>query len=186
MRSSLARVLPYVIVGVFAAWLFYEATQIDFHRRAGTLGPDVWPKLILGAMLAICVYEVARLLVSPQYRGGAAGVLQEMVERSGSAPGEAAEPPPRSPLLLVGGIGLTALYVWLIQRLGFVLATAPYLVAFIAIGGYRRWLVNAAVSVLGTLAMMFFFMKVVYISLPIGQEPFAQLMIGLMRLMGIR
>ena len=187
MRRALVRVLPYALVGSFAAWLFYAATQIDFHRRPGTLGPDVWPKLILGLMLAICVYEVVRLLASPRWRGGAAGVLQEMVERTGQAHPDAAEPAaPKSLPLLLGGIALTAAYVWLIQRLGFVLATAPYVFAFIALGGYRRWLANAVTSTLGTLAMMFFFMKVVYVSLPIGAEPFAQVTIALMRLMGIR
>jgi putative tricarboxylic transport membrane protein len=88
--------------------------------------------------------------------------------------------------MLWGGIALTAFYVWIIRDLGFVLATAPYVFAFIALGGYRRWLVNAATSVVGTLAMMFFFMKVVYVSLPIGAEPFAQVTLALMRLMGIR
>jgi putative tricarboxylic transport membrane protein len=185
VRAALARILPYVVVGTLAAWLFFEATRIDFHRRAGTLGPDIWPKLVLGLMLAVCVYEIVRLLVSPQYRGGAAGVLQELVAQSG-AEADADAAGARSPALLLAGIVLTAFYVWIIQRLGFVLATAPYLVAFIALGGYRRWGVNAAVSALGTLAMMFFFMKVVYISLPLGHEPFAQVMIGLMRLMGIR
>ncbi|MGH8720449.1 MAG: tripartite tricarboxylate transporter TctB family protein [Burkholderiales bacterium] len=179
--------LPYAIVGSAAAYLFYVATQIDFHRRAGTLGPDVWPKLVLGLMLAVCLYEIVRLLLSPQRRGGAAGVLQEMIEQSKAAHGQAAEATaPASPLLLVGGIALTALYVWIIQRLGFVLATAPYLAAFIALGGYRRWAINLAVSGIGTLVMMFFFMKVVYISLPVGQEPFAQVTFALMRLMGIR
>lgn len=179
--------LSYAIVGGIAAYLFYAATQIEFHRRAGTLGPDVWPKLVLGLMLAVCVYEIVRVLVSPQWRGGATGVLQEMVERTGQAHTDAAEPAaPKSLPLLLGGIALTAVYVWLIQRLGFVLATAPYVFAFIALGGYRRWLVNAATSVVGTLVMMFFFMKVVYVSLPIGAEPFAQVTIALMRLMGIR
>ena len=182
------RVLPYGVVGAIAAWLFHAAAQIDFHRRAGTLGPDVWPKLILGLMLAICVYEIVRLLVSPQRRGGAGGVLQVMVEESEAKRGGAAadQAGPGSPLLLLGGIALTAFYVWIIQRLGFVLATAPYLVAFIALGGYRRWAINLAVSGIGTLVMMFFFMKVVYVSLPIGQEPYAQVTIALMRLMGIR
>jgi putative tricarboxylic transport membrane protein len=187
VRRALVRVLPYALVGSLAAWLFYAATQIDYHRRAGTLGPDVWPKLVLGVMLAICVYEIARVLFSPQWRGGATGMLQEMVERTEQAHPDAAEPPaPKSLGMLLGGIALTAVYVWLIQRLGFVLATAPYVFAFIAIGGYRRWMVNAAVSVLGTLVMMFFFMKVVYVSLPIGAEPFAQVTLALMRLMGIR
>ena len=187
MRSALVRVLPYALVGSLAAWLFHAATQIDFHRRPGTLGPDVWPKLILGLLLAICTYEVVRVLFSPQWRGGATGMLQEMVERTEKAHPDAAEPVvPKSPLMLLGGIALTAVYVWLIQRLGFVLATAPYVFAFIALGGYRRWMVNAAVSVVGTLVMMFFFMKVVYVSLPIGAEPFAQVTFALMRLMGIR
>jgi putative tricarboxylic transport membrane protein len=187
VRRALARVLPYAIVGGIAAWLFHAATRIDFHRREGTLGPDVWPKLILGLMLAICVYEIVRLLASPRWRGGATGMLQEMVERSGAAHDADTKPAgPGSVPLLVGGIALTALYVWLIQPLGFVLATVPYLFAFIALGGYRRWLVNAAVSGIGTLLMMFFFMKVVYVSLPIGTEPFAQVTLALMRLMGIR
>ena len=177
--------LPYAIVGSAAAYLFYVATQIDFHRRAGTLGPDAWPKLVLGLLVAVCAYEILRRLLAPA-RGdaGARGVLQEMVERSGA---DAAEPEaPKRPLILLSGVVLTAVYVWSLPRLGFVLATAPYLVAFIAIGGYRRWPVNLLVSVAGTLAMMFFFMKVVYVSLPLGQEPLAQVMIGLMRLMGIR
>jgi putative tricarboxylic transport membrane protein len=175
--------LPYAIVGGLAAYLFFAATQIDFHRRAGTLGPDAWPKLVLGLMLAVCLYEIVRRLVAPARGAGAKGVLQDLVEQSGVADDV---PLVKSPLLLFGGIALTALYVWIIQRLGFVLATAPYLVAFIALGGYRRWAVNLAVSGVGTLVMMFFFMKVVYISLPAGQEPFAQVTFALMRLMGIR
>jgi putative tricarboxylic transport membrane protein len=171
--------MPYAIVGGLAAYLFYAATQIEFNRRAATLGPDAWPKLVLGLLLAICVYEIVRRLLAPQRRA-AAGLLQDIV-------GEAAEDAaPKSPLMLLGGIALTALYVGLIQRLGFALATAPYIFAFIALGGYRRWTVNAVVSVVGTLVMMFFFMRVVYVSLPIGAEPFAQVTLALMRLMGIR
>lgn len=187
MRSAFARALPYAAVGGIAAWLFFEATRIDFQRRAGTLGPDAWPKLLLALLLVVCVYEIARVFFSRRYLEGTAGVLQDLVRQSAPAQGEAAplEPPARLPLL-AAGVGLTVLYVWVIQRLGFALATAPYLFAFIALGGYRRWLVNAAVSGIGTVAMMFFFMKVVYVSLPIGAEPFAQVTIALMRLMGVR
>jgi putative tricarboxylic transport membrane protein len=187
LSRKLPRALPYAAIGAIAAWLFFEATRFEFHRRAGTLGPDAWPKLVLALLLAVCVYEVARIFFSPRYRGGAAGVLQEFIHQSASAEGEAPQmAPPRRLLLLAAGVGLTALYVWMIQRLGFPLATAPYLFAFIVLGGYRRWLVNAAVSGIGTLAMMFFFMKVVYVSLPIGAEPFAQVTIALMRFMGVR
>jgi putative tricarboxylic transport membrane protein len=58
--------------------------------------------------------------------------------------------------------------------------------AFLALGGYRRWGVNAAVSLIGTFAIMFFFMRLVYVSLPIGEEPFAQVTLLLMKVMGVR
>jgi putative tricarboxylic transport membrane protein len=38
----------------------------------------------------------------------------------------------------------------------------------------------------GALAFMFVFMKVVYLSLPIGRPPFAEVSLALMQLMGIR
>jgi putative tricarboxylic transport membrane protein len=115
-------------------------------------------------------------------------VLDDVVEASAKAHGDAgpALAPERHLLVLAGGVALTAAYVWIIPQLGFFLATVPYVAAFIALGGYRRWGVNAAVSVIGTLAMMFFFMKLVYVSLPLGREPFVQVTLFLMRVMGIR
>lgn len=179
--------LPYALVGALGAYLYYSATQMDFHRRAGTLGPDFWPKLILGLLIAVCLYALARALLARGRAAGATGLLQEMVESAEAKGAEGyAHAAPKSLPLLIAGVALTAFYVWIIQRLGFVLATAPYLAVFIALGGYRRWGVNAVVSVAGTLLMMFFFMKVVYVSLPIGREPFAQVTLALMQLMGIR
>lgn len=187
MRNAALRALPYALVGGIAAYLFHAATQIEFHRRAGTLGPDFWPKLLLGLLIATCVYEVLRIALSRGEHSGTAGLLQDIVERSESEHGEGlVYVEPAHWLLLVAGIALTAFYVWIIQRLGFFLATVPYIALFIALGGYRRWAVNAAVSLIGTLLIMFFFMKVVYVSLPLGGEPFSQVTLALMRLMGIR
>ena len=44
----------------------------------------------------------------------------------------------------------------------------------------------AVVALAGALAFMFVFMKIVYLSLPIGQPPFAAVSLALMQLMGIR
>jgi putative tricarboxylic transport membrane protein len=76
--------------------------------------------------------------------------------------------------------------VALVTPVGFFLCTAAYLALFLWIGGYRRPLAVAAMSVLGSLTLMFIFMKLVYVSLPIGQPPFSEVMLGLMQLMGIR
>jgi putative tricarboxylic transport membrane protein len=190
LRDRLTRCIPYALVGTAAGYLYYVASQFEFHRRGANLGPDFWPKLALALVMATCVYEILRIAVIGTRRE-LTGVLQDIVEDSVRDFGDDSDDDPaplatRRPALLIAGIALTALYVWAIQTLGFFLATVPYLVAFIALGGYRRWVTNVIVSFAGTFVMMFFFMKVVYVSLPIGREPFAQLTFLLMRLMGIR
>jgi putative tricarboxylic transport membrane protein len=184
----LARTLPYAIVGAAAGYLFYKAMHFEFHHRAGTLGPDFWPKAILVLLIATCVYEVGKRLFSRTPDVEVGGVLEELVEESAqdhADMGEAAAAESH-PWLLLAGMALTALYVFVIQTVGFSLATAPYLALFITLGGYRRWSVIAATSVLGTLLLLFFFMRVVYVSLPIGEAPFSAVTLLLMQLMGIR
>jgi putative tricarboxylic transport membrane protein len=81
---------------------------------------------------------------------------------------------------------LTIAYVALLGTLGFAVDTAVYLAAMIRTGRYRRWPVIAAVAVGGSLVFMFVFMKIVYLSLPIGRPPFDAISLALMQLMGIR
>jgi hypothetical protein len=150
LTSRLARCIPYALVGAASVYLYYVATQFEFHRRGATLGPDFWPRLVLGLVIATCAYEILRIALVGQRRE-LTGVLQDIVELARDYGEDGSEEPkgrPR-PTMLVAGIALTALYVWVIQKLGFFLATAPYVAIFIAIGGYRRWGVNLVVSVAG-------------------------------------
>ncbi len=182
------RIAPYLVVCAGAGYLYYVAAHFEYHRRAGVLGPDAWPKLVLGLLIFICLYEIVRRLLPTRRAEGADGVLEDLMRSSAEAYDASGMPvtEERHPWLLAGGMALTAIYVAAIQTLGFFLATACYVAAFIALGGYRRWKTVAAVSVIGTLLLVFFFMKVVYVSLPIGREPFAQVTLLLMQLMGIR
>lgn len=186
-NTRLARAAPYLTVGAVAGYLYYVALNIQYSARAGTLGPDFWPKLILILVLAACAYEVVRILVL-RSRTEISGVLEKLVDESAPEHESVSPEPtaPSRPWILLGGIALTAAYVVLVQKLGFFTATVPYLAAFIALGGYRRWGVIALTSVIGTLLMFFFFMKVVYISLPIGEPPFQSVTYFLMQLFGIR
>jgi len=185
--ARLKRLLPYAVVAAGAGCLYYAASGIRYAERAGVLGPDFWPKAILALMLVVCAWQVAAALVSGR-AGEASGVLDELIEESAARRGGAAPEPAEEshPWRLVGGMALSALYVWAVTRLGFFTATVLYLAAFVVLGGYRRWGVVAAVSVIGALLLLFFFMKVVYVSLPLGQEPFLQVTLALMKLMGIR
>lgn len=179
-RAHLTRALPYVVSGIAAAFLYYTAAHFEFHPRPGTLGPDVWPKSISLLMLLVSLYKTVELLFGRVREPGPYQAL-------GTAEDDAsAEPAQRHPWLLLLGVGATLAYVALVTTMGFFLCTAAYLAAFLWIGGYRRRWIIAATSVLGALLLMFVFMKLVYVSLPIGTPPFSAVTLALMQLMGIR
>lgn len=166
----LKRALPYAVVAAGATYLYSVAGRIDYFQRPGVLGPEFWPRAILLLALVVCAVKILTVILrSEETRAAEKG--SEGQSR---------------PWLLLGGMALSVGYVWALSRLGFFSATVPYLATFIALGGYRRWGTIAAVSILGAAALLFIFMKVVYVSLPLGQGPFQQLTLALMQLMGIR
>ena len=180
------KTLPYVIVLAIVGFLYFRATQIDFVAPGGRIGPDVWPKAILALAAVACLYEIAKNLLFGKWVRDMPGVLGSVLK---DVPGQDAPDEPEAasyPQLLWTGIAMTVLYVVLIEKLGFFLCTAIYMALFMWVGRYRRAGVILATSLVGSLAFMFMFMKVVYVSLPLGTEPFAQVSFALMRLMGIR
>lgn len=185
MLSHLRRNAPYLAVFAIAAGLYFLARQIDFAAPGGRIGPDFWPKSILLLAMATCAYEIVKNLFFGKAGKELAGVLQSIVEE---APVEIAALPEEQtyPHLLLIGIAMTVGYVLLIERLGFFLCTFIYLAAFMLVGRYRRFGVVLATSLIGSLVFMFVFMKIVYVSLPLGQAPFSEISFFLMRLMGIR
>jgi hypothetical protein len=77
------------------------------------------------------------------------------------------------PMLLVGGIVLMGVYAVAVPYLGFIFGTFLFLAAFMYVGGFRAhrtiWLTSALV----TIACGVLFLRVAYVSLPRGIEPFA-------------
>lgn len=186
-HARLRRLAPYVLVGIAGLFLYYIATQFDFHRRANVLGPDAWPKLILGLLIVVCACEIVRILFARNPNRDVGIALQDMAQGADSASGmESAEPAESHPWRLLAGMAATLGYVALVSTTGFFLTTTTYIAAFLVIGGYRDRKITAALSIGGALLLMFIFMKLVYVSLPIGTGPFAQVTILLMQLMGIR
>ena len=186
-RRKAARIAPYVLVLGIAALLYRSASGIDFFAPAGRIGPDFWPKLVLLLMIATCVYEIVKIGVFAR-DDSVSGVLQTL---SASPPTDEVLPPAADegrsyPVLLALGIGITVLYAAVVPVTGFFLTTFAYLVAFMAIGRFRRMAMAAAVSLAGTLLLLYFFMKVAYISLPIGVAPFSAVSLFLMRVMGVK
>ena len=173
--TRLREIVPYAALLAAAAYLYYKAGAFAAFSRPGQLGPDVWPKAILGLLAFVCAFEMARRAWSWR----SARVIEERPEAS-----EAGDET-RYPGLLAAGIAITVLYVPGLEILGFFACTVIYLAAFMWIGRYRRLGVIAASSLIGTLAFVFVFMKIVYVSLPLGMGPFRSFSTWLLAILGI-
>jgi putative tricarboxylic transport membrane protein len=186
-RLDVTGIAPYLVILLISSCLYYQALQIS-PGGEGHLGADFWPKTILVFAIFTCAWEITRKI----WVGTPPG---DRLSPTDISSGDTSLIPQRMPLEdapEVGrfvpwmGIGLTAAYVFSFPWLGYFLATLLYVTAFVFLGNYRRSLVAICVGITASLAFMFLFMRVVYVSLPIGVEPFAQLSTLLMRAMGIK
>ncbi len=184
MPPRLRALLPYVVVLAVAVALFRDALHFGFTPRGDRPGPDVWPRAVLALLMLACGVRIVTLIRSPADEEK--GVLDEVIAGAAPDEGGAAAPKRSYPLLLATGIALTIAYVALLSTLGFFVDTVLYIAALIRTGRYRRWPVIAATAVGGALGFMFVFMKIVYLSLPIGTAPFSAVSLMLMRWLGIR
>ena len=80
---------------------------------------------------------------------------------------------------------MTVAYVFL-KRPRFHPLHLLYLALFMFVGRYRKVWVIAVNSAIGTLLFVFLFMKVVYVSLPIGEGPFQKFSLIVFNIMGIK
>jgi putative tricarboxylic transport membrane protein len=164
IETRLRPALPYLFGLLVAGIVFFYAEQIQFSEREGQLGPDTWPKLAIGLMTAVCLFEIAKIALG---RPGEAQGIAEVLDN-----GEAEESAPTFPWLLAGGCALVLAYGAFVTVLGFILATFLFLVAFMYLGRYRVHGVIWIAALAGTLLVALIFLKVVYVSMPRGIPPF--------------
>ena len=175
--GKLRAALPYAAVLAGAAFLYQRTDAFAALGREGNLGPAFWPRAVLVLLMIVCALEMVR--VAFFFRAAA----PEPSLHSAAPVSE--EDEPRFLQLLLSGIAITVLYVPGMEYLGFFLATIIYLAAFMWIGRYRRPGVIAAASVLGTIAFVYVFMKIVYVSLPLGAGPFRQFSTWVLTVLGV-
>ena len=197
--SRLWQVLPHGVMLAASIFLYWAATRIDVYTGGGTrIGPDAWPKAIIVFMGMLCAFEVVkRLLTRP---GGAGDVARPeaivplppvppvpQVPQVPSVPPEPPTPqaPQEHPRMLAGGIALIAGYAVLVPWVGFFVSTALFLAAFPLIGGLRRPLLASVLGIAGSFLLVVLFMRVAYISLPLGEGLFRALSLGLLELIGV-
>jgi len=181
LRQRLTGAAPYTVVFAGAAYLYVNAGSFAALARPGELGPQFWPRAVLILLMLVCASAIVRAGLFPPVRQTPLGAGSR-IEDEDAPEGERSTHPYR----LLGGVALCAAYVAGMERLGFFLATALYLGLFMWLGRYRRPGVIVTVSLIGSLAFVFVFMKIVYVSLPLGVAPFQAVSVAILALLGIR
>jgi putative tricarboxylic transport membrane protein len=173
--EKIKRIIPYAVVLLVSVYFYVLAGRFGFVAKAGNLGPDFWPKLLLGLTMAVCLYEIVKTAL---FHHGKAQEDDAGEEKAGAQK--------QYPGLLIIGTLMTVAYVYFVNIMGFILCTFLYLAFFMFVGRYRKVWVIAANSVIGTALFVVIFMKVVYVSLPLGQGPFQQFSLLVLKTLGIK
>ena len=147
--------------------LFVAAGRLPVVPVPGQLGPDFWPRLVLIGLMGSCVLKLLEVARARE---------------------PAAESGPSLPLAvpkLATGMALVLGYPALAPLLGFPLTNVLFLLAFMRLVGTRRPLPLVVTAVLGTVALLYVFVKVVYLPLPKGAGVMEDFTIFLYRLLRI-
>ncbi|MBI3030985.1 MAG: tripartite tricarboxylate transporter TctB family protein [Candidatus Rokubacteria bacterium] len=166
MRSLRGAIGP-ALIFLAGAGLFAAAGRLPVVPVPGQLGPDFWPRLILIGLMASCVLKILEVARGREGRREPTALL------------------PLSRPKLAGGMALVLGYPALAPLLGFPLTTFFFLLAFMRLAGMRRPLPLLATTLLGTVALLYVFVKVVYLPLPKGAGVMEDFTIFLYRLLRI-
>jgi putative tricarboxylic transport membrane protein len=167
-RSLLLSILPEVVLLAAAVYLFVVALGFRQVGPADQIGPGFWPQVLcVGIGIGALVRLGQKLRSREPIVGDAASEADDLKM-------------PRVAL----GIALVVGYVIGMLFLGYILATALFLIAFIYLGGQRKWYV-IPLGIASSLVFAYVFLKVVYIALPSGVGIFDQLTVLLYELLGV-
>ncbi|HEX2739065.1 MAG TPA: tripartite tricarboxylate transporter TctB family protein [Rubrobacter sp.] len=170
LRPALLGVVPELVLAAVAVYLFVLARNFQYEPQPGQLGPGFWPQLLCAGIFVCALVRVAQKL------------RVRAVPVSGGTKAEEGDHFRWQRLALA--LALVVGYVFGTVFLGYILATTLFFVAFVWLGGQRRWYV-VPLGLTVSLVFAFVFLKVVYVSLPSGVGVFDQLSVLLYRLIGV-
>ena len=161
--------LPEVVLFAVAAYLFIVARNFKYVGQPDQIGPSFWPQVICVGIAIGALVRIGQKLWS-----GERWVAQDAASETDEV---------RMPRVALG-IALVGSYIVGMLFLGYILATALFLIVFIYLGGQRKWYV-IPLGIASSLVFAYVFLKVVYIALPSGVGVFDQLTVLLYELLGI-
>jgi len=168
-RSLVLHILPEIVLIAAAVSLFVVALGFKQVGPSDQIGPGFWPQMLCVGIGIGALVRLGQKLRSRERQvvGDAASEAEEL----------------RMPRVALG-IALVVGYVIGMLFLGYILATALFLIAFIYLGGQRKWYV-VPLGIASSLLFAYVFLKVVYIALPSGVGIFDQLTVLLYDLLGV-
>ncbi|MGQ0546226.1 MAG: tripartite tricarboxylate transporter TctB family protein [Betaproteobacteria bacterium] len=175
VRAALGIALPLAIgIGAVALAAAFVAPAADLEGMArGMIGPATWPKAML-----YCAGASAVLLAMLRFLS-----LLAARSSSGELPLDAAAAYHEGRSL--AAIASLLAYGAAIPPIGIAWATPLFIAAWLLLSGLRRPLLIALVSVLGTLGVLYLFVKLSAMPLDRGSGVFEQATVALYRLLGI-
>ena len=178
MVLRLQRAAAYIIILGIAIYLWIVAENFQYERVPGRIGPDAWPKIVLVLLMATCLWQIGRVVIF----GAQPAPPEEADEEAPIVPPDAGN----FVYLAWIGIAITAVYAYVMPLLGFFVATAIFIAAIAAIAGrYRKPVPLIVTSIVAPVVLMFVFMRIVYISLPLGRGAFKDLSLILLKVLGV-
>jgi len=156
---------PHIAGIVLSIALLFQARGLDEVAQPGQLGPGLWPRMVLVGFALACA---AKLIVD--VRCAYAATDDCLADR-----------PPISRARLIAGIALIGLYVWMTPVIGFPLATAGFIAGFMWVSGARSVPMIVGNVAVGTMLLLYLFVKFVYLPLPKGDVFFEPLTLALYR-----
>ncbi|WP_454917741.1 tripartite tricarboxylate transporter TctB family protein [Xanthobacter sediminis] len=191
LRARLVAASPYLVIFLAGIFLYACADRIDFDRTEGRMGPDVWPKMIVGLMMLTSFYGSIKALF---FASAPVELPVDMAEAKGPGELEAAtelddgaglDESEVYPLRVWGTLAATIAYLLAMPWLGFFVATVPFVGLIVFLGGYRKTVPIILVAFFTTAFFMIMFMRIIYVSLPIGSEPFSTVSLALIKLINL-
>jgi putative tricarboxylic transport membrane protein len=176
MQARLRRAATYGAILLGAAYLYFLASNLDFEHVAGRVGPDAWPKIVLGLLIATCVWQLVRVLALGAVPATEKPTEEELVLSAGSG---------NYIGLAILAIAATAVYAILLPTFGFFITTVLFIAGIALIGRYRNVVPLIATSIIAPLVLMFIFMRIVYIALPLGRGTFKEVSLFLLHVLGV-
>ncbi len=168
-KSFLGRIKGIILIFLAAIYFYSLADRLEAFSPPGQLGPAFWPKVSLILLIAGCLIKVGELFKEERKKI----VLEE----------KASAHPPLNVVRLIIMIGLVIFVVVAMDFLGFLLANFLFLLFFVGITGVRKKVPLLLIPFLGTILLLYLFVKIVYLPLPRGQGIFNDLTIYLYQLL---